>query len=264
MITLYDSPFSPFARKVRIALEHKGLAHEVIDGLAKHNHDALRAVNGRIEVPVLVHDAVTVVNSADIIAYLERVFPETPVYPTEPSEYVRARAWERCSDSLVDAILTDIGYWMWAERPDTIPDGLLDKAKADLDQVYTALERDLEAGPFLCGAAVSIAEIALFPHLAATRASGVPFDAKRFPRLQAWFSNVRKLPVFAADIERIKQFIAAAIAARDYERRKLFWRGDRIEWLLASGYHAWFAGEIAADRVAWPGLSIPEPRAKRS
>ena len=263
MITLYDSPFSPFARKVRLALEHKGLAHEVIDGLAKQNHDALRAVNGRVEVPVLVHDAVTVVNSADIIAYLERVFPEAPVYPAEPSEYVRARAWERCSDSLLDSILTDIGYWMWAERPDTMPDGLLDKARADLDHVYAALERDLEGRVFLCGDRISIAEIALFPHLVATRATGVPLDRARFGRVYAWFSALRKLPLFAADVERIKQFMASGLATSSYERRKLFWRGDRIEWLLASGYHAWFAGEIAADRVLWPGLAIPEPRASR-
>jgi hypothetical protein len=24
----------------------------------------------------------------------------------------------------------------------------------------------------------------------------------------------------------------------DFERRRIFWRGDRIEWLLARGFHA--------------------------
>jgi hypothetical protein len=38
----------------------------------------------------------------------------------------------------------------------------------------------------------------------------------------------------------------------DLERRKLFWRGDRIEWLLARGYHHWFLGEIEAGRTLWP------------
>ena len=38
---LYDNAFSPFARKVRIVLDHKGLAYEALDGLAKVNHDAL-------------------------------------------------------------------------------------------------------------------------------------------------------------------------------------------------------------------------------
>jgi len=38
MITLYDSAFSPFARKVRLVLEHKGLAFQALDGLLKSSH----------------------------------------------------------------------------------------------------------------------------------------------------------------------------------------------------------------------------------
>jgi glutathione S-transferase len=68
MIKLYDSAFSPFARKVRMVLDHKGLDHETIDGLLKSNHGALSAVNGRIEVPSLVDGDVVVVNSPDIVA----------------------------------------------------------------------------------------------------------------------------------------------------------------------------------------------------
>lgn len=57
------------------------------------------------------------VNSSDIIAYLERVYPERPVYPAAAAQWVRARAWERCADSVIDPILIDISYWNWAERP---------------------------------------------------------------------------------------------------------------------------------------------------
>ena len=35
MIKFYDSAFSPFARKVRMVLEHKELAFETVDGLAQ-------------------------------------------------------------------------------------------------------------------------------------------------------------------------------------------------------------------------------------
>jgi len=48
---LHDNAFSPFARKVRLVLDHKGLAYEVVDGLSRRNRDALEAVNGRVEVP---------------------------------------------------------------------------------------------------------------------------------------------------------------------------------------------------------------------
>lgn len=37
---LYTNWFSPLARKVALALEHKQLAYEAIDGLARDNHAA--------------------------------------------------------------------------------------------------------------------------------------------------------------------------------------------------------------------------------
>ena len=43
----------------------------------------------------------------------------------------------------------------------------------------------------------------------------------------------------------------------DLEREKIFWRGDRIEWILARGYHEWFFKEIEEDRVLWPKIGTP-------
>ena len=93
MIKMYDSAFSPFARKVRMTLEYKELNYEAIDGLLKSNHAALKAVNGRIEVPALADDGIVVVNSADIVAYLDYRYPEKCVYPDDPAVRVHARAW---------------------------------------------------------------------------------------------------------------------------------------------------------------------------
>ena len=77
MMKLFDSAFSPFARKVRMVLEHKGLPFEACDGLLKSNREALKVANGRIEVPVLVDGDVIVVNSADIVAIVKR--PSIPI-----------------------------------------------------------------------------------------------------------------------------------------------------------------------------------------
>ena len=159
---LYDSAFSPFARKVRMVLDLKGLDYESIDGLNKANTEELEAVNGRVEVPTLVDGEATVVNSSDIVAYLEHAHSEPSVYPAVPSVRVRVRAWERCADTVVDPILANISYWTWTERPDEMPEGMKDVAQKDLDRVYDALERDLEVHDFVCGN-LSIADIALFP-----------------------------------------------------------------------------------------------------
>lgn len=258
MIKLYDNAFSPFARKVRIALELKGLAFEVLDGLMLANRDALAKVNGRVEVPAIEHDGLTVVGSSDIIAYLERVAPAPALYPAQHGPWVRARAWERCADTAIDPVLINLSYWTWAERPDAMPEAWRDAARADLDAVYEALERDLAAGPFVCGE-LSIADVALFPHLTATRAFGVGHDPARHPRVHDWLKRLRAAPVFAADLERTRAFLSEFARGDAHERKRIFWRGDRIEWVLARGFHDWFAREIAEDRVLWPGLGVPGP-----
>lgn len=256
MLRLYDNPFSPFARKVRLVLEHKGLEFEAVDGLRISARAQLARVNPRIEVPALDHDGLLVVNSADIVAYLERMFPQKPVYPADAGQWVRARAWERCSDSVVDPILVDISYWTWAQRKDRMPAGLREAAQRDLDVVYAALERDLAGRDFLCGS-LSIADLALFPHIIAAKPLNVAFDPQRFPALGAWLRRLRALDICRADIERTKSYLQATAASPDFERHKIFWRGDRIEWIMARGFHEWFVTEIRDGRVLWPGLGVP-------
>jgi glutathione S-transferase len=257
MIKLYDSAFSPFARKVRMVLEFKGLSFEVVDGLLKANHEALKQVNGRLEVPALLDDDVVVVNSADIVAYLEHRYPTVPVYPQSAAQRVHARAWERAADSFIDPILVDVSYWKWADRPDHMPDGLLAAARADLRRVYDALNGELAERDYVSGP-LSISDIALFPHLASARAMEVEFSRQLHPHLAGWFKRMRTLPICAADTERARSYLAQ-MDQLDVEKKRIFWRGDRIEWLLARGYQHWFLKEIDAGRVLWPGPAIPAP-----
>ena len=102
MIKLYDSAFSPFARKVRMVLEYKGLNYEAVDGLLKSNHAALKAVNGRIEVPALVDSDIVVVNSADIVAVRlatgrHRTLTEGSGFSSAKSSSTRSRRRTRCA-----------------------------------------------------------------------------------------------------------------------------------------------------------------------
>jgi glutathione S-transferase len=262
MIKLYDSAFSPFARKVRMVLEHKGLNYEAVDGLLKSNHQALKAVNGRLEVPTLVDGDIIVVNSADIVAYLDDRYPEIRIYPEHPAARVHARAWERTADIFVDAILINISYWKWAERPDEMPQGLLEAARRDLRLIYDALDQELAHREFVSGP-LSVADIALFPHLASAKAMEVPFSAQEHPNLARWFKQMRSLPICLSDLRRARDFVVN-IRDRDLERHRIFWRGDRIEWMLARGFAGWFFNEIKEDRVAWPGPALPGPLAQDS
>lgn len=74
MLVLYDDVFSPYARKVRIALYEKGIAFERVRAL---HGDCSRTdfvdVNPRAEVPALSDDDSAIYDSTVICEYLEDV-----------------------------------------------------------------------------------------------------------------------------------------------------------------------------------------------
>ena len=92
---LYTAKLSPFAAKVRIALDEKGLSCEEIAlpagraGLAEKPAELL-AINPRGEVPVLIDGDVRLYDSTVILEYLEDAYPEPALYPREPAERARA------------------------------------------------------------------------------------------------------------------------------------------------------------------------------
>src|ERR1043166_920354 len=91
-IRLYGSWFSPFARKVALALELKALPYDYVDGLLAENRAEVYKLNPRGEVPVLADDAVVVINSSDIVQYLDWRYPEPGPYPAAAGGRGGARA----------------------------------------------------------------------------------------------------------------------------------------------------------------------------
>ncbi len=238
-----------------MVLEYKELTFRSVDGLLKSNHDLLKTINGRTEVPVLIDDDVVVVNSSDIVAYLDDRYPQRSIYPADPAIRVRARAWERAADTFLDAILINVSYWKWATRKDAMPRGLLEAALADIELTYERLDHDLARSEFVCGA-FSIGDIALFPHLSGVTTLGLPYSSTKHANILRWHDQMRSLPVCRADIQRARDYFGC-LREMDIETERIFWRGDRIEWMLAHGFGDWFFGEVAAGRVLWPGASLP-------
>lgn len=253
LLTLYDNPFSPFARKVRMALGWKGVPFRSIDALALDERQRLLDVNPRAEVPVLVDGDVVVADSSDIAAYLDDRFPSPPLLPASPALRAKARRWQRIADTAFDAIVHDLSLWSWPthRRTDAPPAGLLDAGRRDLAKLLAALDDALGATGFLCGG-VSIAELALFPHVSSLKLVGATLDG--FPKVLRWNRDVRALPVVRADLEHVKRsaFEKFAAGASPYEAEKVVWRGDRIEWVLANGYAEWFHTELASGRAVVP------------
>jgi hypothetical protein len=89
-------------------------------------------------------------------------------------------------------------------------------------------------------------------NLAALRTFGLAIDPARFPAVMNWFKAMRSHPVFAADAIRTGAFLKD-LKHLTHERKRLFWSGDRLEWLISRGFERWFIGEIDAGRATLPG-----------
>ncbi len=257
MIKLYTNWFSPFARKVGLALDYKELTYQTIDGLHHDKNEELKSVNHRGEVPTLIDDDITVVNSSDIVAYIDQAYPDKPIYPSSPKERVEARALERLFDTQVDAILVICSLWTWTKRDDTPIAGLHAKAQSGLEKAFDILEFSLTDcnSKFMYGEEPSIVEFSLWPHMTAIKPLGFIIDEHKYPCILKWYQEMRKHPLFKQDAKRTMTFIKS-MSDQSHETTKIFWRGDRLEWLLANGYHDWLSHYYAKQsKSIWYPLS---------
>lgn len=249
-IVLYDSALSPFCRKVRMVLELKGVEFKSISNPSLRE---LGHLNDRAEIPILLHGDLVVVNSSDIVAYLDHAFPKDPVYPSHPAKRVLARRWERVADTLVDAIVTDLAIWNWANIG-SMPEGLRAAGQRDIGEIYDELERDIGEQSFICGA-LSIADLALFPHLAAAWHLDLRCSSAHHPGVTAWVKRMRDVPVCRKDLERVRawwaKFRSGEATGSKLDRERVNWGTHRLEWLLANGHAEWFARQVQNDRVLW-------------
>lgn len=85
MLTLYRVELSTNVERVALALGHKGLKVKSVV-MPFDDRTEVRKVSGQDLVPVLVDDGKVVIDSMEIVRYLEQKFTDTPpLYPKDPA-----------------------------------------------------------------------------------------------------------------------------------------------------------------------------------
>lgn len=96
---LYDTPWAPSPRRVRIFLAEKGVEVpcEAVDlRSGEHLGDAYLRINPRGAVPALeLDDGEVLCESAAICRYFEALYPDPPLFGTTPLEIGRIESWTR-------------------------------------------------------------------------------------------------------------------------------------------------------------------------
>lgn len=201
--TLWTLSGSPYAWRVWLALEHKGLPYE----LKFLSYDAgdfkkpdFAAVNPRRRVPVLVEaDGFALYESAAIVDYLEDTHPQPRLFPADPRQRAVVRRMVREADQYVATELEHLVDAVIFTPPDKRDPATVGAAWEALRQEVARWETPIQ-GDFLAGAALTAADITLFPELALARriASRTPemiTTPLAGPRIAAWMARMDALDV---------------------------------------------------------------------
>ena len=133
---LFTFATSPYARKVQMMLDYKGIAYEPLERCySLDRKEDLRSVNERAEVPTLVlDDGRGIADSTIIGEYLEEAFPKPVLFPRDPYERARMRKIDDLCDRSFDAVA--FGYFFGELR------GNADMKQAAVSEVDSCRESE--------------------------------------------------------------------------------------------------------------------------
>jgi glutathione S-transferase len=200
VIRLYRAPWSTNVERVTLALGHKGLEAESV-WIDYGDRSPVEKVSGQPLVPVVDFDGEIVHDSPRILARLEELYPDPPLYPAEPARRAELdvfiewfqHVWKRPPNE-IERILG---------LPETDPHQI-EQLAALMDHWLDFFESLLDGRQYLFGDEFSVADCITYPFLkyAARRD---PADDELFHRILEEHQSVEGRPRLAAWIEQISR-----------------------------------------------------------
>lgn len=213
---LHYAPGSPHAAAVRVALGEKHLEAELhkldMVGFEQHSPEYL-AINPHGTVPMLEDDGRKLFESALILEYLDDKYPRPSLAGGDPRQRYAARKWGKYVET---HIAPNLAIARWAALHGKVPEAAMaglghllparrelwlraskgfepEQLAASTQALIAAGERlatDLADQTWLAGDAFTLADIAVYPHVAQFGALGLAV-----PRaVEGWLARVADRP----------------------------------------------------------------------
>lgn len=223
-LKLYNFPQSTCSQKVRLTLWEKGMdfIDRPVDSTRREHLSAwYLELNPNGVVPTLIHDGAVILDSSVIMEYLDEVFPDVSLTPTNPVERAHMRKWLRYFeevpipavrvpsfnqylskrfdklsqeqfDTFVDShpIRKQFYKRMRKERgfDERDTDAATDRLRQTIDRMETGLEKS--GGPWLMGDSLTLADYCIVPTFDRMNDLGLGDMWADSPRVSAWWDKV--------------------------------------------------------------------------
>lgn len=200
MTIVHGVRLSPFVRKVLCLLEEKGIAYENPGLLPVPKTEELLAMNPLGKIPIFEDGDLMVPDSSVICAYLERAYPNPPLYPADAKDYARTLWHEEYADTrLADAIAIVFNQRVLRPRffqRECDEDKVQQCLAEQLPPTFDYLEQSIGDREYLVGGSFTLADIAVCAQLVNLKHAGEGVDSERWPRLAAYVDRILARPSF--------------------------------------------------------------------
>lgn len=229
---LFQYWLSSCSQRVRVVLAEKNLDwvdHPVdISPMGmEHATEAYQSIHPQGLVPALVHDGQVVIESIDIIDYLDSRFPEIPLRVTSEAGLKEMQHWMERADAAQHSIKTLTHEFLF--KPDRMTPDQLSQFKqkhnnrelcdfldlfcseqgfppAEIESelkiqhdAFTALDQALRNRQWLVEDIFSLADVAWIPNV--RRLDLMLYPLKLHPHLSDWYQRFRERPSYRIGVE---------------------------------------------------------------
>lgn len=227
-LTLYNWPTSTCSQKVRMVLAEKGLPfvdYRLDSSKSENLSEWYLKLNENGVVPTLKHHERIVIDSTVINEYLEDVFPQVALVPSDVYQRARMRMWRQFIDEVPTPAIRVPSYnryirHKWKTLPQEQFDALVERrtvrkhfyrdmgrdgsspeeerdAIDKLRETVARMDRALAQGPWIVGEQFTLADVALVPTIVRMSDIGLADAWADRPRIADWFARMQARSSFA-------------------------------------------------------------------
>ncbi|NKB54461.1 MAG: glutathione S-transferase family protein [Rhizobiaceae bacterium] len=228
---LYHFWLSSCSQRVRMVLAEKNLewVDHPVDISAhgmEHTSEEYQSIHPDGLVPAVVHDGQVIIESIDIIDYLDQQFPKISLHPESVAQQQEMHQWMRRADAAQHSIKTLTHEFLF--KPDRMRGEQLarfvsshknqelceflkvfgsdqgfpreeieSELKLQHDE-FVALDLALKEKDWLVGSQFSLADVAWIPNV--RRLDIMHYPLNRHPNLAAWYERIKARPSYQTGI----------------------------------------------------------------